>query len=95
MIKLIIFAIAAYFLYRLFANDFFRKKKADEELEKEENKRLIEKGELAQDPECGAYVQKEGSISVREGDKIWHFCSYECRDAFLDKRGGKGLNKGA
>lgn len=93
MLKLLIFAAAAYFLYKLFANDFFKKKKADEEREKAERDTLIEQGEMVQDPECGVYILKDGAISVKEGDKVWSFCSYECRDEFLKKK-KKELEKG-
>ncbi len=86
MFKFILICIAIYFLYRLFANDFFKKKKVDAEKEKAENEKLIAKGDMVKDPECGTYILKDGAISVREGDKIWYFCSYECRDDFLNKR---------
>ena len=87
MWKLIILGVAAYFLWRLFANDFLKKKKIDEEKEKAENEKLIAKGEMAKDPVCGAYVLKEGSISVKDGGKTWHFCSYDCREEFLKRLG--------
>lgn len=89
MWKLIILGIAAYFLYRLFANDFFKKKKIDEEREKEEKEKLLAKGDMVKDPVCGAYVLKDGAISVKDGDEVWYFCSYECREDFLEKRNKK------
>ena len=85
MLKFIIFAIAIYVVYRLFANDFFRKKQADAKLAKEEADRKIAAGDMVQDPECGVYVAVEDSIRVRDGENIYHFCSYECRDNFLKK----------
>ena len=87
MWKLIFLGLAAYVLYKLFANDFFKKKKIDEDKEKEEREKLIAKGEMVKDPVCGAYVLKDGAISVRDGNKSWYFCSYECREDFLEKEG--------
>lgn len=86
MWKLVFLGIAAYVLYRLFANDFFKKKKIDEDREKQESEKLLAKGEMAKDPVCGAYMLKDGGISVKDGDETWYFCSYDCREDFLEKR---------
>jgi endogenous inhibitor of DNA gyrase (YacG/DUF329 family) len=32
---------------------------------------------------CGTYVSEAESISVKDNDKIYRFCSYDCRDIFL------------
>ena len=39
------------------------------------------------------YVSVDGNISVRDGDKVYRFCSYECRDKFLQRlqEGGREL----
>ena len=81
IIKIVIFVLVCYVLYRLFMND--RKKNADKEAKAE--KKRMEAGEMVQDPVCGAYVDKETSISVRNGDHVTYFCSYECRQKYLDK----------
>lgn len=93
MWKLLIILIACYIIYKLFANDFLKKRKASEKEEKEEKDRKIAAGEMVKDPECGVWVSLDDSISVRDGDKTWHFCSYECRDNFLKKleEGGRNL----
>lgn len=93
MWKFIILAIAAYALYRLFANDFLKKRKEEEVLDKKDLEEKIAAGEMARDPECGTWVAKDGSLSVRDGDTIHHFCSYECRDKFLKRleAGGRQL----
>lgn len=91
MWKWIILALAAYALYRLFANDIKKKQqKADDVAEKE---RKVATGEMVKDPECGTYIDAESSITVRDGETIHRFCSYECRDAFLKKleNGGRTL----
>ena len=55
--------------------------------------RKIAAGEMIKDPECGTYVSAEGNISVRDGEIVHHFCSYECRDKFLQRleEGGREL----
>lgn len=93
MWKLIFLAVALYIAYKLFANDFLKKGKAEEKEEKEERDRKITAGEMVKDPECGAYVSVDDSISVKDGDRVFYFCSYECRDNFLKRleAGGRDL----
>ena len=79
MFKLLIFIVAGYFLYKLLTND--RKKKREMQEKKKEN--LAASGEMVRDPICGTYVPKNGDIRVRQGDQVYCFCSYECRDKFL------------
>lgn len=83
MWKWIVLALAAYALYRLFANDIKKKQqKNDDTAEKE---RKVASGELVKDPECGTYIDAESSITIRDGETVHRFCSYDCRDAFLKK----------
>ena len=42
-------------------------------------------GEMVKDPVCGAYVEAEGGITVRNGEKVIHFCSYECREKYIKR----------
>ncbi len=93
MWKWLILLIAVYALYRLFANDLLKKKKETAQEEAVDLERRVAAGEMVKDPECGAYVVKAEAISVRDGDKVYSFCSYECRDKFLQrlKDGGREL----
>jgi len=79
MWKFVIIAIAAFVLWKMFAGDMKRRK---QEAQKEQET-LIAKGEMVKDPICGSYVDKENAVLVREGEKVLHFCSYECRDKYL------------
>jgi len=83
--KVLIFAIVAYVLFRLFAND--RKKREDKIQQKEaqEEAQKVEDGNLVRDPICGTYVEKESSISVRDGEHVEHFCSHDCRDKYINR----------
>lgn len=93
MWKLIILGVAVYVLYRLFANDFLKKRKENDKLQKEEEERKIAAGEMVKDPQCGTYVSMDDAISVKDGEKTWYFCSYECRDSWLKEleAGGRKL----
>ncbi|MBD5627115.1 MAG: transcriptional regulator [Desulfovibrio sp.] len=93
MWKWLILALAVYALYRLFANDFLKKKKAGDAEDAAEMERQVAAGEMVRDPECGTYVAVDSAISVRDGEKVHYFCSYECRDKFLKRleEGGRVL----
>lgn len=91
MIKWLILALAAYVLYRLFSNDW--KKKLAKKDDKAEMERKVASGEMVKDPECGAYIDADSTITVRDGAVVHRFCSYDCRDAFLKRleAGGRTL----
>lgn len=79
MLKFIVIGVALFLVYKLFMGD--KKKK---EMDKTETiKQKVATGDMIKDPVCGTYVEKDGNIRVREGEKVHVFCSYECRDKFL------------
>lgn len=80
IIKIAILALVCYVLYRLFMND--NKKKAEKDAEKK--KKRMESGEMVKDPVCGTYVEKDSAITVRNGEHVLHFCSYECRNKYIE-----------
>ena len=82
MWKWLIFALAAYALYRLFTNDW-KKSRTNKEDEKKQRERMVASGEMVKDPECGAYIAADSNITVRDGETTYRFCSYDCRDAFV------------
>ena len=82
MWKWLIFALAAYALYRLFTNDW-KKRQESKEDEKAKHERMVASGEMTKDPECGTYIAADSSITVRDGETIHRFCSYDCRDEFV------------
>lgn len=85
MWKFIFLAIALYALYRFFANDFFKRQKEAFQAREAEKEERIATGDMVKDPECGAFVAVDDSISVRDGERVFYFCSYECRDKFLKR----------
>ncbi|MDD4730551.1 MAG: transcriptional regulator [Desulfovibrio sp.] len=84
MTRFLFIAIAIGIIYLLLKGD--KKKKVERQRKEEE--RLKASGDLVQDPVCGAYVDRNGQIRVRQGDEVHHFCSYECRDKFLKRLEG-------
>lgn len=81
MLKFVIIIAAAFLLYRMFAND---QKKKQNVKEKEQVKKAA-RGEMVQDPVCGAYVSVESDIRVKEGETVHRFCSFECRDKYVNR----------
>ena len=79
MLKWPLLTAAGYFLYGLVTNEA-RKKSKDDKMQKEE---MVATGEMVRDPICGAYIDANGGVTVRDGDKAYRVCSYECRDNFL------------
>ncbi len=91
MWKWLVLGIAGYLLYRLFANDV--KKKLAKQDDPSEMERKVSTGEMVKDPECGTYIDADSSITVKDGETVYRFCSYDCRDMFLKKlqNGGRVL----
>ena len=79
MLKFLVIGVALFVIYKLFTGD---KKKRDMDKDKT-IKSKVASGEMVKDPICGTYVEKDGSIRVREGENVHVFCSYECRDKYL------------
>lgn len=84
MSRFLFIAIAIGIIYLLLKGD--KKKKVERQRKEEE--RLKASGDLVKDPICGAYVDRNGQIRVRQGDQVHFFCSYECRDKFLKRLEG-------
>jgi YHS domain-containing protein len=80
MLKLVLLAAVVYILYRFFIND---KSKLLEKAKKEREERSRSE-EMVQDPVCGTYVDKSSAISVRSGEQVLYFCSYECRKKYIE-----------
>ncbi len=79
MLKFIVIGVALFLVYKLFIGD----KKKKEMNKAKATKQKAASGDMIKDPVCGTYVEKDGSIRVKEGEKIHVFCSYECRDKYI------------
>lgn len=89
MLKWVLIAAAIFVLYKLITNDRGRKEKKEDKA----RERKIAAGEMVKDPICGTYVDVESSITIRDGATVHHFCSYDCRQKFLDRleEGGREI----
>ena len=81
MYRWLLVALAGYIIYRMFKNDI----KAKLEERKRDDARRGESGEMIRDPICGTFVDMGAAVTVRNGDNIYYFCDYDCRDAFLKR----------
>ncbi len=78
MLRFLILCAIAFLIYKLFWGS---KKKKDRFTLK--NEKI---GDMVKDPVCGTYVSTNSDIRVRDGEKVYYFCSYECRDKFLKEK---------
>ncbi len=85
MLKLVLLAAVVYILYRFFIND----KRKLLEKEKKEREERIRSEEMVQDPVCGTYVDKSSAITVRRGNDVYYFCSYDCRKKYIESVNGQ------
>ncbi|WP_371133104.1 transcriptional regulator [Humidesulfovibrio sp.] len=83
--KLLILAICAFVVWKLFVGD----KRWKETKAQEKKEDLVASGEMVKDPVCGAYVSKNSDIRVRQGDVLLNFCSYDCREKYLARIEGE------
>ena len=42
---------------------------------------------MIKDPVCGIYFPRREGVELQQGGKTYVFCSVECRDRFLQKKG--------
>ncbi|BDQ32681.1 hypothetical protein JCM14722_02230 [Pseudodesulfovibrio portus] len=89
LLKFIIIGVAIFIVYKLFMGDKKKKSMQSEKVVKQK----VAAGEMVKDPICGTYVERDGSIRVREGEKVRVFCSYECRDKYLKQIGATTIEK--
>lgn len=87
LIKLLLAAVAIFFLVKMFKGDARQKEKGGEK----ERDRLIASGEMIKDPICGTYVDKDADIRVKDEQGVHCFCSFECRDKYIKRlKAGSG-----
>ena len=87
MLRWLAIGLVAYVVFKLLTNTL-RKHTQDQkssERQAPEEAHTKTTGNMVKDPVCGSYVDADTSISVRDGATVYHFCDYECRDAFLNQ----------
>lgn len=93
LLKLLIFAVCGWALFKMFTNDSKKKSAKTAAKREKEVARKVATGEMVKDPVCGAYVSLDQEIRIRDGETVHRFCSYECRDKFLAQleQGGREI----
>lgn len=81
MYRWLFLLVTGFVLYKIFTGDRGRKRQQEAEAKEQ----MVATGEMVKDPSCGTFVPADGNIRVRDGSKVYVFCSYECRDAFIKK----------
>ena len=81
MFKFILFVVASFVIYKLFLGD--QKKRVQQQTKEQEE--MVADGVMIEDPICGTYVTTDSSIRVKQGDTVHCFCSFECRDKYLER----------
>lgn len=63
---------------------FYFKKKDKKSIENQSNE-LLNAVEMKQDSICGSFVEDTTKYKVKLNDKIYYFCSEECKNKFIEK----------
>jgi YHS domain-containing protein len=66
-------------IFKLLTGD----KRKKEQLKDKDVASKVSAGEMVKDPVCGTFVPGNAEIRVRSGEKVYCFCSYQCRDKYL------------
>lgn len=82
--RIIIYIILIFLLYRIAKAFLFPKKTPAQQ----KNEPVLHGDETVFDPICQSYFPKTEALSVRNGNETTYFCSEECREKFLNKKGG-------
>lgn len=88
MFRWLFLGVTGFIVYKLVSNEL--RKRAESGKAESSKKQETASKNMVKDATCGAYIEPSSSVSVKDGDSIHYFCSYECRDAFLEKLRGEG-----
>jgi YHS domain-containing protein len=86
MLRLIILAILIYVGYRLFIGGLTKEKKVRKEHSAEAGSTTVS-DVLVEDPVCHVLIPKGQAIRLQHQGAIVFFCSEECCNAFIEKKG--------
>ena len=84
MIRLLLYALIAWALYKLWGM-LAPPQRDPRRPSPPLGGQRVDGGELVEDPQCGVYVPKESAVRGSGGK---HFCSEACREAYEGKSSG-------
>lgn len=91
MMKWILIAAAIAVIYWIIKSS--RKKALDKGAKAKPEQATAATGVLVRDPVCGTYVSKDSDIRVKDNEAVHCFCSYACRDKYIEQHTLKQDNK--
>jgi len=89
LIRLIIIGICVFFGFRMVRALFFSHLPSSSAGFRDGVRGRV--NDMAQDPQCGIYVDTKQAISARVENEVIYFCSEECRKKYFQ---GKGIPTG-
>ena len=84
MLRLIIFAILCYILYRLVKSLAFPLPKKPGESPIRSGETITD--EMVMDPNCHVYIPKREAITAKIAGETIYFCSKECKKKYLKEK---------
>ena len=84
MLRLIIFAILCYILYRLVKSLMLPPARKPGESSIRSNGTITD--EMVMDPQCSVYIPKREAISAKVAGETIYFCSKECKKKYLKEK---------
>jgi len=90
LIRLIIFAILCYILYRLVKSLVLPSAEKPEKPFIRSNETITD--EMVMDPYCHIYIPKREAITAKIAGKTIYFCSKECKRKYLEEKRHQRLN---
>ena len=91
IIRLIIFIILCYILYRLVRSLVLPSPEKTEKTFTRSNGTITD--EMVMDPYCHVYIPKREAITARIAGETIYFCSKECKKKYLEENHHQKLNR--
>jgi YHS domain-containing protein len=82
----VIFFIFLFYLLYSFLKKIFKSLFKEKDREFQKSSRKLSEKELVKDPQCGIYVVKNPTFTLKNGGETIYFCSKECMDQYKKKR---------
>ena len=85
-LRLLIIGCLLYILYKLLTGSYRKKVRGRQRGSSSENK---VQDVLVEDPVCHTYIPKGQAVQLHHNKQMYYFCSNECCERFLKKKGAE------
>lgn len=65
---------------------YFSTRRDHDELRQDQGKKAVNRGPLVRDPVCGASLDPQLALPLKDGRQTHFFCSEECRQKFREEQ---------